>query len=136
MIYIIKYIEQLYKNDKSSVIIISPKNSWEYVVKKLASECDYIASSSLHGLIIADSLQIPNQWVQLINSTTATIVGQYKFIDYYESIERYNVQPVPSFDHIKNTTAYIQPLSNNQYQNYVTTMIHSFPYHLFETKCI
>lgn len=43
---------------------------------------DYIASSSLHGLIIADSLEIPCVRVMLSEK-----LGDFKFNDYYSSIE-------------------------------------------------
>lgn len=46
------------------------------------SECDCIISSSLHGLIIADSFGIPNQRVVL----TDRLAGDgFKFDDYYSS---------------------------------------------------
>lgn len=49
------------------------------VVKKIA-ECEYIISSSLHGLIVADSFHIPNIHVKVTNN----MLGDgFKFDDYY-----------------------------------------------------
>lgn len=46
------------------------------------AECELIASSSLHGLIVADSLHIPN--VRILASDRL-IGGDYKFNDYYSA---------------------------------------------------
>lgn len=49
------------------------------VTKKIA-ECKYIISSSLHGLIIADSLRVPNIHIVV----TENLLGDgFKFDDYY-----------------------------------------------------
>lgn len=49
-------------------------------VIRLIGECEFIFSSSLHGLIIADSFGIPNQWVEF----DTTIYGNgWEFKDYY-----------------------------------------------------
>jgi len=45
-----------------------------------ASQCENLISSSLHGLILADSLDIPNCWVKLSDNLTG---GNFKFEDYY-----------------------------------------------------
>ena len=46
------------------------------------SQCEYIISSAMHGLIAADALGIPN--IQLVASDRL-IGGMYKFNDYYSS---------------------------------------------------
>lgn len=45
--------------------------------------CEYILSSSLHGLIVADAYNIPNQWLTLSNDV---IGGGFKFHDYYSAL--------------------------------------------------
>ena len=53
----------------------------EEVVNQIA-ECEVILSSSLHGLIIADSLNIPNRHIVV----TDKLMGDgYKFDDYYSA---------------------------------------------------
>lgn len=42
--------------------------------------CDYILSSSMHGLITADALGIPNAWLRLSNRIGG---NDFKFHDYY-----------------------------------------------------
>jgi len=45
-------------------------------------QCEHILSSSLHGLIVADSLEIPNRWI----AADRLWGGRFKFDDYYSSI--------------------------------------------------
>ena len=51
------------------------------VIEQIAS-CDYIISSSLHGLIVADSFGIPNTRIKFSNNMLGT---GFKFDDYYSS---------------------------------------------------
>ncbi len=48
------------------------------------SECDFILSSSLHGLIFADSYNIPNFHIVLSDKVAG---GDYKFKDYYSAFD-------------------------------------------------
>lgn len=66
-------------NDKYHIIDIC--NSPENVINEIAS-CDYILSSSLHGLIFSDSLHIPSLHLILDKQILG---GNFKFEDYYSS---------------------------------------------------
>lgn len=67
------------KFDKSTVIDVC--NDPITVTRQIA-ECEYIISSSLHGLIIADSLEIPNVHIVV----TDKLLGDgFKFDDYYSA---------------------------------------------------
>lgn len=50
-----------------------------YILNEIA-KCEVILSSAMHGLIVADSLNIPNQWIKLGDILFG---GDYKFKDYY-----------------------------------------------------
>lgn len=63
---------------------------WHSVVD-LINECDYIVSSSLHGLIIADAYRIPNLWVKVSDNI---IGGTFKFHDYFSGVGRQIVEPM------------------------------------------
>jgi pyruvyltransferase len=54
--------------------------------------CQYIASSSLHGLIMADAYNIPNVWIKMLSGMHP---DDFKFYDYYGSVqcEREPVHP-------------------------------------------
>lgn len=54
----------------------------ELVFRDIAA-CEHILSSSLHGLIVADSFGIPNAWLHLSDD----VLGQgFKFYDYFSSL--------------------------------------------------
>jgi hypothetical protein len=53
-------------------------------VVKAISECKLILSQSLHGLIVADALGIPNVWIE---PSSKMIGGEFKFHDYFSTIE-------------------------------------------------
>ncbi|TSA39783.1 hypothetical protein D4R30_00600 [archaeon] len=47
-------------------------------------QCECILSSSLHGLVVADALGIPNRWCILSNRLTGV---DFKFRDYYSAFD-------------------------------------------------
>lgn len=71
-------IMQLYNNYPKEITIINVQNEPISVIKNI-DECENILSSSLHGLISADSLGVPNRWIHL----SPLLGGDFKFRDYY-----------------------------------------------------
>lgn len=65
------------------VIFINPQNNVDRVIKEIAS-CEKVVSSSLHGLIVAHSFNIP--WVRLKVVDHQLGGGDFKFNDFYGSI--------------------------------------------------
>src|SRR5690606_32571185 len=53
-------------------------------------QCDFILSSSMHGLIIADAFSIPNRRIQF----SSGIISDLKFDDYYSALNLSSPQPV------------------------------------------
>ena len=51
-------------------------------IMKEMNECDFIIASTLHGLITADALSIPNQWV-FFNGSKRIGSKDFKYVDYY-----------------------------------------------------
>ena len=70
-------------NIPSNFILINPTWNWKKVVNYIYS-CKLILSSSLHGLIIADSYNIPNIWLDEFPLDE----GHFKFKDYFLSQNR------------------------------------------------
>lgn len=64
----------------NSIILNINTNPYKFI--EYVSKCKSILSSGLHGLIIADSLGIPNQRFVVSNLIDG---GGYKFIDYYSA---------------------------------------------------
>lgn len=83
------WLEQAMKYLGSSGIIIDVQDSAKNVINAINS-CDVIYSSSLHGIIVADALKIPNVWIQL---SDLVVGGGFKFLDYNSSID-YEQPPV------------------------------------------
>jgi hypothetical protein len=76
-------IVEKFKQD-SRFFMISPIREAQEVISDITT-CELILSSSLHGLIVADSFRIPNAHMQLSDILTG---GDFKFEDYYSSIEK------------------------------------------------
>jgi hypothetical protein len=57
-------------------------------------QCEYIISSSLHGLIVADGLGIPNCWIEVAGNSSAILGNGFKFFDYYSIFGIDNAKPV------------------------------------------
>jgi len=64
---------------QKKINLINVQNSPRVVAKEIC-QCEVILSSSLHGLIFADSFGIPNIWVGINNKL---IGNKFKFNDYY-----------------------------------------------------
>jgi hypothetical protein len=76
--------EPVYKHIRDAYpgsIIIDVQGDPSEVMRTIA-RCACVLSSSLHGLIIADSFGIPNRWCYL---TERVLGGGHKFFDYYSA---------------------------------------------------
>ncbi len=63
--------------------IIDPSMAPMRVIRSIA-DCDRIISQSLHGLIVADALNIPNLWI----APSITMKGgEFKFNDYFSTLD-------------------------------------------------
>jgi len=78
------------------IIDIQQENLMNFIDEMLS--CEIIISSSLHGLILADAYDIPSLWVKFSDK----IIGNdFKFHDYYSSINRFNLHPFFIAEHTK-----------------------------------
>jgi len=83
-------VSEMKKKYSDSVIIDLGKKPID-VVKEIAS-CETILSSSLHGLIVADSFHIPNKHILLYPYGERMLGDGFKFADYYSS---YGLNDIP-----------------------------------------
>lgn len=70
--------------------IIDVQNDPILVVQNIA-ECEVVISTAMHGLIVADSLGVPNKWCTCSDNLTG---GSYKFLDYYSSLDIKDIEPL------------------------------------------
>ncbi|MCZ6710676.1 MAG: polysaccharide pyruvyl transferase family protein [Gammaproteobacteria bacterium] len=86
------------------------------------AQCERIVSSSLHGLVFADALGIPNQW---FTASNRLIGGRHKFDDYYSIFDiRPDPITLPSADLATLCEDYARPGLEARKQ----ALIESFPY--------
>ncbi len=112
-------------NRSPKSIFIDVQDTPENVTRKIA-ECETIISSSLHGLIISDSLNIPN--IHLI--VTDKLLGDgYKFDDYYSSYGlRHNYITNKDLDKISsNYIIKSYSITKSMVDKKKTDLIKSFP---------
>lgn len=81
-------IHKLQEENKGSILIDIAKPPLE-VLTQIAS-CECIASTSLHGLIVSDSLGIPNKWIRVSNKIEG---NNFKFNDYYSAFGLTDIMP-------------------------------------------
>lgn len=109
------------KNSK----FISPLLPPDQFVKELVS-CEIILSSAMHGLIAADSFNIPN--IRFIASDNV-IGGDFKFNDYYSvfNITEHNKIDLREIDTLEDIN-FTYTITKNQVTKIQNDLIRSFPY--------
>jgi pyruvyltransferase len=78
------------KHPEYVVIRMKGYRDWHDIPDQIM-QCRRIISSSLHGLIIADSYEIPNVWVRFSDGIAG---GDFKYQDYFQSVGRKIESPV------------------------------------------
>jgi hypothetical protein len=110
-------------------VIINPFGNPLEVIKAIA-ECEYILSSSLHGLICADSYEISNLRLRIDQSLMG---GDYKFMDYYSVFEPGRMTTVEIDEILDKNSNSIVALINQHYvqpknlDNLKSSIINAFP---------
>jgi pyruvyltransferase len=83
------------------------------IIKKI-KECEFVVSSSLHGLIMADVYGVKSKWIDFLNQNGNSNVfgGGFKFKDYFMSVNRPIDEPI-------NISSTSQPDVNKIYSDFV-----------------
>jgi len=105
------WITKIEKLLGSKGCVIDVQDSAKNVTEKI-SLCELIISSSLHGIIVADSLNIPNVWIELSDKVSGS---GFKFWDYNSSID-YEQSPL-KVDSLTSMTNVEAMISQKNYKN-------------------
>lgn len=114
-----------------SKIIITLNNSWLSVAQSITS-CDFVASSSLHGIVLADAIGIPSLWFQFPGGDREN-EEEFQFVDYFKTIGRTDKTPTRNFSKVFDPKSYHPIISETERTALVHKTISSFPYELFST---
>lgn len=84
-------------------ICINVQDSPVDVVEKIA-KCERVVSTSLHGLIVADSLHIPNLWLEnpWVHYESPVDCYRFKYKDYYSALGIDDIEPTDIIDYLEN----------------------------------
>ena len=110
------------------VIKLRGYGNWKKVIDEI-NECDFIVSSSLHGIIISDAYNIPNVWVEFSDH----VLGNgFKFRDYFLSVGRSVSEPVAinESSNLDDLLAIGEQWSPIQFDK--SSLIHSCPFAIKE----
>jgi pyruvyltransferase len=112
-------------NQDDNIRVIDVRQDVEDFIDDLVS-CEYIFSSSLHGLIIADTYGVPNKWVKLSNKLDG---DDFKFYDYYSVYPKREVSPLTlGGDNSHDFNGYLELCSYQQDDILVDNILRSFNY--------
>lgn len=89
-----EYISKFKNEADVKIIRLRGYTNWKEVIDEICS-CEFVVSSSLHGLIISDAYKIPNQWVKFSDKISG---GYFKYHDYFLSVGR-EINPPYIFTH-------------------------------------
>ena len=123
--------------DENHPVINKMRHDDRYIIMNVAdspqenaekiSQCKLVLSSSLHGLIFADSFGIPNVHIQLSDKV---IGGEYKFKDYCSAINKKykqaNIDKIFDQKYLDELIADYQPIRN--LKKIQRKLIKAFPY--------
>lgn len=124
------YIDALACQYGEEMLLIDVTGKVEKIIEAICS-CEVILSSSLHGLIVADSFGIPNLWVRFSDSVKG---GNYKFLDYYSVFGLEKTIHVFDFRHdllsldLKNYIKERYLISSDQVAAIQNDLLESFPF--------
>ena len=91
---------------------------WHDIPNQICS-CKRIASSSLHGLIVSDTYDIPNLWIRLSDKIYG---GDFKYQDYFLSVNRtvqgaYKVNDLADFESVYFSAELFSKAENINYDD-------------------
>lgn len=128
------FLNEIIKKRPDIFKVISVAQSPEEVADAIKS-CKLVLSSSLHGLIVSDSLGVPNAHLMLsdnLSSPHHLRGGEYKFRDYYSGVNREYSNFNPRDNDLMDMSLYEELIVNyrpiENLSKIQKALIKSFPY--------
>lgn len=82
------YIEKIKHERCVTIIDVQDIQNWHKFIDKIC-ECEFVCSSSLHGIIISDAYKIPNAWIEFESGESK----RFAFCDYFLSVNKNICEP-------------------------------------------
>lgn len=120
------YLNNFTRSEDISIIDVQNSNPLLVINKIL--ECECIASSSLHGMIVSDSYNIPNVWIKITDGITGS---SFKFHDYFLTTNRDQYEPI-QLNHSTTTDSLIKNSQKVNIEINLNKLKDSFPLHYFQ----
>ena len=97
--------ELVFKRQRPDLLkhFISPDGDPVRILESMLG-AELVISSSLHGIIFAESLGIPAIWI-----TSPGGEAQFKYLDYYEGTSRFGIEPIATIDDALNAQPPVLP---------------------------
>jgi len=107
---------------------------WHQFLVEVA-RCSHVYSSSLHGLIVADSFGIPSRWFFPSDQPVVEVQSDFKYRDWLEMCRRSVewLRPRHNILGMLNESSYAPPLSDAVRSELIDKLIGSFPFDMFTT---
>jgi len=115
------WLRNIQNNTEIKILDIQESNPYDLIDQLLS--CKKIASSSLHGIIVADAYSIPSLWIDLSDQ----VIGDgFKFLDYFASVKRKDVDPF-KIDLDTNVKSIYENFYNYKIDIDIDALIDAFP---------
>ena len=96
-----EWLSTVKNNPEIKILNIQENNPFTFIDELLS--CEKIASSSLHGIIVADAYVIPSTWIEFSDK----VMGNgFKFLDYFASVKRKDKEPLVITENTKLSDIY------------------------------
>ena len=120
------WLKNIQKNVEIKVLDIQESDPYVFIDQLLS--CKKIASSSLHGIIVADAYSIPSIWIDFSDQ----VIGDgFKFLDYFASVKRKDVAPL-KIDIDTDVKKIYESFYSYTIDIDIDTLINAFPLNLKE----
>lgn len=122
-----------YKNDESILVIkMSGYKNWKDIIDQVTN-CEVIASSSLHGLIVAYAYGIPFTWVEIKEPIVGDEKRRFKFHDFFLS-QGFDIEHPYTIDNTSTLDCIVEQAKCYKSSYSIVPLVKSCPFKLKAPK--